>query len=294
MEKRELIMEKALELFAERGFSATSVQEITEHSGISKGAFYLSFKSKDELISEMIHEYLETFVADVDQLVSESDPEQLLYNFYFYHLESFSDQSGFAKIFVKEQTHFFNEEFLAQILCYNEMIQNSILVMLENVYGESVATTKYDLVYAIQGLMKSYMELLLFGNLPLNNKYLAESLVEKTNVLANHMTFPAITSEIFFLLREPSKGSLTIEKVMESIDDALAYVHESIERESLLLLKEELNQPFLSEAVKKGLLKNIKNHPSCKRVSYFLHMYWGMKQEGSSHTSCHLPNHFGK
>ncbi|MFS8629945.1 MAG: TetR/AcrR family transcriptional regulator, partial [Bacillales bacterium] len=50
MTKRELIMERALELFAENGFEATSVQQITERCGISKGAFYLYFKSKDELI----------------------------------------------------------------------------------------------------------------------------------------------------------------------------------------------------------------------------------------------------
>ncbi len=43
-------MEKALELFSEQGFEATSVQQITERCGISKGAFYLSFKTKDELV----------------------------------------------------------------------------------------------------------------------------------------------------------------------------------------------------------------------------------------------------
>ena len=39
-------MEKALELFARQGFEATSVQQITEHCGISKGAFYLSLNQK--------------------------------------------------------------------------------------------------------------------------------------------------------------------------------------------------------------------------------------------------------
>lgn len=39
MVKKQLIMDKALELFAKQGFEATSVQQITDHCGISKGAF---------------------------------------------------------------------------------------------------------------------------------------------------------------------------------------------------------------------------------------------------------------
>lgn len=48
--RRILIIEKSSELFAENGFAATSVQDITDACGISKGAFYLSFKSKESLL----------------------------------------------------------------------------------------------------------------------------------------------------------------------------------------------------------------------------------------------------
>ncbi|KMP45761.1 TetR family transcriptional regulator, partial [Bacillus cereus] len=49
-EKERLIIESAMKLFATKGVNATSVQEIVTASGISKGAFYLYFKSKDELL----------------------------------------------------------------------------------------------------------------------------------------------------------------------------------------------------------------------------------------------------
>ena len=43
MTKKQLIMEKAAELFAKQGFEATSVQQITDYCGISKVPFiYLS------------------------------------------------------------------------------------------------------------------------------------------------------------------------------------------------------------------------------------------------------------
>ncbi|CAM4100818.1 hypothetical protein BAPA111461_18685 [Bacillus paramycoides] len=39
-----------MKLFATTGINATSVQEIVTACSISKGAFYLYFKSKDELL----------------------------------------------------------------------------------------------------------------------------------------------------------------------------------------------------------------------------------------------------
>ena len=83
MSKKQLIMEKALELFAEQGFEATSVQQITEHCGISKGAFYLSFKSKDELIVALIDQFMSQMISNTDYQVTNMQNNELsLYNFY--------------------------------------------------------------------------------------------------------------------------------------------------------------------------------------------------------------------
>ena len=43
--------------------------------------------------------------------------------------------------------------------------------------------------------MKTYSELFLFYNLPLDLKLLSESLVEKTNLLAKHATIAFISEE---------------------------------------------------------------------------------------------------
>lgn len=42
--------------FAEKGFSATSVREISNRAGISQGAMYTYFKSKDDLIKAIVLE----------------------------------------------------------------------------------------------------------------------------------------------------------------------------------------------------------------------------------------------
>src|SRR3954451_10052391 len=111
MIKKQLIMEKALELFAKQGFEATSVQQITDHCGISKGAFYLSFKSKDELIFALIDHFMIQFTSDVDYTVKNTiNDEDLLYEFYYATFNSIDKHSDFAKVLIKEQMQSFNEE----------------------------------------------------------------------------------------------------------------------------------------------------------------------------------------
>lgn len=49
VDKQEQIIKIAMQLFAVKGSSSTSMQEIAELCGISKGSLYLVFKSKEEL-----------------------------------------------------------------------------------------------------------------------------------------------------------------------------------------------------------------------------------------------------
>jgi len=53
-QKKELIMETALELFAENGFHATSMSQIAKQAGISKGLAYNYFQSKNEILEEIL------------------------------------------------------------------------------------------------------------------------------------------------------------------------------------------------------------------------------------------------
>lgn len=47
--KRQEILQSAHVCFAEKGFEASTVDDIVAHSGLSKGAIYNYFKSKDEI-----------------------------------------------------------------------------------------------------------------------------------------------------------------------------------------------------------------------------------------------------
>ncbi|QCJ44330.1 TetR/AcrR family transcriptional regulator [Bacillus sp. S3] len=274
MVKKQLIMEKALELFAKQGFEATSVQQITDHCGISKGAFYLSFKSKDELIIALIDHFMMQITSDIDYIVKNTKDEQLLYEFYYAIYHGFQKHSDFAKVLMKEQSQTFNKELIVKMQFYDKLIEDIILTMIERLYGDEVNEKKYDLIYSIKGFMNMYSQLFVFYNVPLDLKLLSESLVEKTSVLARYATIPFVTQGLSQLLKQPMKEEVTREQLLDIIKQKIAEMEESIEKESLILLREELLEPKQPPAVVKGLLGNIRNHPHCKWISYLLRQYF--------------------
>lgn len=275
MVKKQLIMEKALELFAKQGFEATSVQQITEHCGISKGAFYLSFKSKDELILALIDHFMMEFTSDIDYIVKNSNNDgELLYKFYYETYHSFLKHTDFAKILMKEQMQTFNEEFMSKMHSFDKSLEKIILYMLERLYGEEINQIKYDLIYCIKGFMSTFSHLLLFNQVPLDLDLLSKSLVEKTNILVKHTTVPFISKELNQLLSRSQDGEVTKEKMIDILGQKIKEMEESIEKESLNLLKQELLEPSYSPAIVKGLLENIRNHPHCKWISYLLREYF--------------------
>lgn len=63
-ETKKKLYENAERLFTERDFIDVSVEDITDEAGITKGAFYVHFESKDALIALLIADYATR--ADID------------------------------------------------------------------------------------------------------------------------------------------------------------------------------------------------------------------------------------
>ena len=66
-QKKKLIMETALELFAKKGFDATSMSQVAQKAGISKGLAYNYFKSKQEILDSIIKTGFDSVYAHFDQ-----------------------------------------------------------------------------------------------------------------------------------------------------------------------------------------------------------------------------------
>jgi AcrR family transcriptional regulator len=70
-ERRAALVALAAELFAERGYRATTVREIAEAAGVLSGSLYHHFDSKESIIDELLSSYLDELLAQYRAIVSE-------------------------------------------------------------------------------------------------------------------------------------------------------------------------------------------------------------------------------
>jgi AcrR family transcriptional regulator len=75
--RRRQILDAALVCFSRRGFHQTSMQEIFDESGLSSGALYRYFKSKEEIVEAIAAETLGGF-ADALESGEPGPPEEVL------------------------------------------------------------------------------------------------------------------------------------------------------------------------------------------------------------------------
>jgi AcrR family transcriptional regulator len=70
---RARLLDAAAQVFARKGFSGASVEEIAEHAGYSTGALYSNFGSKDELFLELLGTRTGFRQAEAADIVSNKD-----------------------------------------------------------------------------------------------------------------------------------------------------------------------------------------------------------------------------
>lgn len=84
---KENAIESALNLFWEKGYKATSLEELTYTIGIGKGSFYNTFKSKRALFDQCLTRYRESSIHSLKKLLnSEKDIKKGVSNFLAHNL----------------------------------------------------------------------------------------------------------------------------------------------------------------------------------------------------------------
>jgi AcrR family transcriptional regulator len=76
---RERVFRVATKLFAENGYEATGVQQISEHAGLGRGALYHHIKSKEQLLYEISMALMKPVNARAKEIIDTGAPpsEQL-------------------------------------------------------------------------------------------------------------------------------------------------------------------------------------------------------------------------
>lgn len=163
-QKKRKILEKAFELFRKNGYTDTKVEDITRKLGISKGSFYTYFKTKEELLCEVLENVKKSEMKKYSKVEIDENPRKTLENFIKERFKSFLEllnnvdigivrsfaQNTIAGKFHEEMTKFFKSFIKENILLryesnreYDmEIISDFIILAINNYLIEKIVCKK--------------------------------------------------------------------------------------------------------------------------------------------------------
>ncbi|MCU5098260.1 TetR/AcrR family transcriptional regulator [Bacillus wiedmannii] len=142
-ERRKEILETAERLFITKGYTKTTVNDILKEIGIAKGTFYHYFKSKEEVMDEIIMRIIKDDVAKAKAIVS--NPNISVLEKLFRVLMAQSPKSGDVKDKMIEQFHQPNNAEMHQKSIVQSIIHLSPVLaeILEQGIDEGIFSTPY-------------------------------------------------------------------------------------------------------------------------------------------------------
>ena len=73
VDKRRLILDAAVRVFARQGFHTCRVSDIADEAGVAYGLVYHYFQSKDEVLDTLFLERWELMLAAIDEIDAPAD-----------------------------------------------------------------------------------------------------------------------------------------------------------------------------------------------------------------------------
>lgn len=101
-EKREVILEAALEVFSTNGFRGSTIDQIAEAAGMSKPNLLYYFRRKEDIHETLMHRLLDTWLAPLKELDDIGDPMTELRSYIRRKLEMARDFPRESRLFANE------------------------------------------------------------------------------------------------------------------------------------------------------------------------------------------------
>jgi len=167
--KKDKIIEKSMELFCEKGYYATKVEEITKALGISKGNFYTYFDSKEEVLYEILNIMKNERIKMLEEIDTNKAPKEVLRDFIEDHSQIFFKY--LKRVNLKNIDSFLKDE---KVVNYMEEVQGILTEFLKKNIIERIEGSQnkeYNLRFIIDFILMS-----------MDGFFLDESLIEELEI----------------------------------------------------------------------------------------------------------------
>jgi len=111
---RRALIDSAVSLFGEQGYAATSVQEITDAAGVTKGAFYHHFEHKEDLLRLIHDDFVDYYLSAMEDVVARyPKPDEQLAELIKAFVPIVESYQASLRVFLQEQRYLTGARFAA-------------------------------------------------------------------------------------------------------------------------------------------------------------------------------------
>lgn len=174
-EKRDAILDAALELFQTNGYEATPVPLVAERAGVATGTIYLYFRSKEELVNAVWRKWKLRLAESLLHRFPEEEDIRTQFFFLFHTLAEFSKIHPEAFSFLEFHNHrpYLNRENLETDTMIRSFLEDFLKrgqkqKILQNMQPDAMTAM---VVGSFIGLFKASQE----GQIRLNTTLLAKA-----------------------------------------------------------------------------------------------------------------------
>ena len=104
-EKKERLIKAGIELFSQRGFALTTIEDITHQAGVAKGTFYLYFEDKKQFFGETINSMAVHQEENYKKIMDMSGPRERLQAYIASELDFYREHADFARFTITAVGH---------------------------------------------------------------------------------------------------------------------------------------------------------------------------------------------
>ncbi|KQL44771.1 hypothetical protein AN963_25755 [Brevibacillus choshinensis] len=189
--KKQQILQIAMEVFKEKGYTAASMQEIAEACGMAKGSIYKYFPSKEDLFTEVFvacHQAMFDQAREMDiasRAYNLPPKERLRQNIQFqlqYMLENYFFMFEFKELPIKE-----NEKFIVAWKKKRVTLLTWHKDCFLEAYGTRIESYVWDIVTIFRGILREYLSHSVQKVIALPMSDLAGFIVERIDAIVNDM-----------------------------------------------------------------------------------------------------------
>ncbi len=156
-ERKMHVMNTAHQLFMEKGYQSTSIQDILTYSGIAKGTFYNYFSSKNELLIALLTTLYQRIEKERDELLIGQDPANI--EIFIKQLEfemEMNRTNGLYKLF--EEVIYLNDEAIKKIIKTRSLrFLQWVFQRFTEIYGEEKRPYLLDCAIIFIGMLNSHI-----------------------------------------------------------------------------------------------------------------------------------------